>query len=133
MRAEALTRHRPTGMAEAVIEDLRWFSIPIQLPPDGETETFSIEGVELLLCNASGTPYVVKDECPHVQTSMKGGFVRGTILECPLHGGQMDLRDGSPVAMPIRRAGTCYSIRADGAAWQVGLPGIENEVTESCD
>jgi nitrite reductase/ring-hydroxylating ferredoxin subunit len=100
----------------------RWIDIPIPLPPEGETETFSLAGLELLLCNAAGTPYVVRDECPHVQTSMQGGVIRGTIIECPLHGGLMDLRDGSPVAMPIRRPGVCYAVRADADRWQVALP-----------
>ena len=99
-----------------------WVDVPIPLPPDGETATFALGGVELLLCNASGTAYVVKDECPHVQTSMRGGLIRGTILECPLHGGQMDLRDGSPVAMPIRRPGVCYGVRKTEDGWQVAMP-----------
>ncbi len=109
--------------SEAAVEaDRRWITIPIPLPPVGGSESFVLEGVSLLLCNAGGTPYVVKDECPHAQTSLKGGSIRGTIIECPLHGGQMDLRDGSPVAMPIRRPGTCYGVRRDGGSWQVGLP-----------
>ena len=99
----------------------RWIDIPISLPPKGETETFTVDGTDLLLCNADGTPYVVRDECPHVQTSMQGGVIRGTIIECPLHGGQMDLRDGSPVAMPIRRPGICYAVREQGDGWQVAL------------
>ena len=99
-----------------------WIEIPIPLPPEGGTETFAVGDLELLLCNSGGTPYVVKDECPHVQTSLKGAQIQGTIIECPLHGGQMDLRDGSPVAMPIRRPGTCYAVRADGDGWQVELP-----------
>ena len=103
-------------------EDLRWIDIPISLPPSGQTETFAVEGLELLLCNSDGTPYVIKDECPHVKTSMKGGLIRGTILECPLHGGLMDLRDGAPAGMPIRRPGTCFRVRPDGEGWQVGLP-----------
>ena len=101
---------------------LRWVEIPIELPGSGRNAAFEVEGLELLLCNAEGTPFVVRDACPHVQTSMEGGLIKGTILECPLHGGQLDLRDGSPVAMPIRRPATCYPVRDAEGTWQVGLP-----------
>jgi 3-phenylpropionate/trans-cinnamate dioxygenase ferredoxin subunit/naphthalene 1,2-dioxygenase system ferredoxin subunit len=111
----------PTGGGDAA-PGRRWVTIPIALPPEGETDTFAVDGLELLLCHAEGRAYVVKDECPHVRTSMKGGLIRGTILECPLHGGLMDLRDGSPAGMPIRRAGTCYRVRADGEGWAVEVP-----------
>ena len=101
---------------------LRWVEIPIALPAEGRNETFSVGELALLLCNASGTPFVVRDECPHVKTSLQGGLIRGTILECPLHGGQLDLRDGRQVAMPIRRPVSCYPVRSGGSGWQVGLP-----------
>ena len=108
--------------ARASGAELRWVEIPIELPPMGQTETFSIEDLDLLLCNAQGTAYVVRDQCPHVRTSMKGGLIRGTILECPLHGGLMDLRDGAPKGMPIRRPGTCYAVRTRNSRLVVGLP-----------
>lgn len=106
-------------------DGLRWVDIPIPLPPAGRNRTFEVAGLSLLLCNAEGTPFVVRDECPHVKTSMEGGLIQGTILECPLHGGQLDLRDGRPVAMPIRRPATCYPVRGAGSGWQIGLPVLE--------
>lgn len=108
-------------MASATAE-LRWVDVPIPLPPTGQATSFSIDGLALLLCNAEGTPHVLHDECPHVRTSMAGALIRGTILECPLHGGLMDVRDGSPQGMPIRRPGTCYAVRAEGDALQVAVP-----------
>jgi nitrite reductase/ring-hydroxylating ferredoxin subunit len=101
---------------------LRWVGIPIALPPVGGNATFEVGSLALLFCNAGGTPFVVRDECPHVRTSLQGGLIRGTILECPLHGGQLDLRDGRPVAMPIRRAVACYSVRKAGEGYEVGIP-----------
>jgi naphthalene 1,2-dioxygenase system ferredoxin subunit len=53
---------------------------------------------------------------------MQGGLLKGTILECPLHGGKMDVRDGAPIAMPIRRAGQCFPVRNQGEGLQVGMP-----------
>lgn len=102
-------------------DGLRWVEIPIPLPEAGRNETFTVGELALLLCNAGGTPFVVRDECPHVKTSMQGGLIRGTILECPLHGGQLDLRDGRPVAMPIRRPVACYPVRNAGGRLEVGL------------
>lgn len=101
---------------------LRWVDIPIPLPAEGRNETFAVGDLLLLLCNAGGTPFVVHDECPHVKTSLQGGLIKGTVLECPLHGGQLDLRDGRPVAMPIRKPVTCYPVRSAERGWQVGIP-----------
>ncbi len=86
----------------------RWVDVPVALPAEGETAAFSVGELALLLCHADGAPYVLHDACPHVRTSMAGARIRGTLLECPLHGGLMDVRDGSPAGMPIRRPGTCY-------------------------
>ena len=102
--------------------ELRWVDVPVGMPPEGQVAAFSIGALALLLCNAEGTPFVVHDECPHVRVSMAGALIRGTLLECPLHGGLMDVRDGSPQGMPIRRPGTCYAVRAEGDALQVAVP-----------
>ena len=102
-------------------EPARWVSIPVALPPEGQSQVFEVEGRGLLLCHAEGQAYVIQDECPHVQVSLAGGAIRGTVIECPLHGGQMDLRDGSPVAMPIRRPGVCFPVRETETGFEVGL------------
>lgn len=102
--------------------DVRWVDVPVPMPPEGQVAAFTVGDLALLLCNAEGAPYVLHDECPHVRVSMAGALIRGTLLECPLHGGLMDVRDGSPQGMPIRRPGTCYAVRAEGDALQVALP-----------
>jgi nitrite reductase/ring-hydroxylating ferredoxin subunit len=91
---------------------LRWLLIPVPLPPPGGSCSFELASRKLLLCNASGTPYVVEDSCPHVRVSMQGGAIEGTVFECPHHGGRFDLRDGRPVRMPIRRGVETYAVRA---------------------
>ncbi|MGB0620373.1 MAG: Rieske (2Fe-2S) protein [Myxococcota bacterium] len=102
--------------------ELRWVDVPIEIPAEGQVATFAVGDLALLLCNAAGTPYVLHDQCPHVRVSMAGALIRGTLLECPLHGGLMDVRDGSPQGMPIRRPGTCYAVRSEGDVLQVAVP-----------
>jgi len=108
---------------EANSDGARWLNVPIALPPEGETAAFELEGRALLLCNAEGQPYVLHDECPHVRVSMAGGRIRGSLLECPLHGGLMDVRDGAPAGLPIRRPGTCHAVRVEDGRLQVDLSG----------
>ena len=110
-------------MAEAASgDDLDWVAIAMPLPDAGRTCVFEAGGRRLLLCNAEGTPYVLSDECPHVRVSLAGGALRGSILECPMHGGKLDVRDGSVVERPIRKAAVCFPVRATGDGLEVGIP-----------
>lgn len=103
---------------------LTWHRANVALPPPGETRTFELRSRRLLLCNAAGTPYVIEDSCPHVRVSMAGAVLDGCVLECPHHGGRLDVRDGRPVRLPIRRGVGTYAVRvsAEGAV-EVAIEG----------
>lgn len=96
--------------------------MPIDLPDPGRTEPFRIAGRDLLLCNVNGTPYVLDDRCSHARTVLAGGRLCGFVLECPLHGGKIDVRDGSPVAPPVRHAVACWPARRVGERIEIALP-----------
>ena len=55
----------------------------------------TLEGVEVLVCNAGGEFYTVINECTHQASTLEGGRIRNCFLSCPLHGARFDLRDGS--------------------------------------
>jgi nitrite reductase/ring-hydroxylating ferredoxin subunit len=84
--------------------------------------SFEAGGLRLVLCNAGGAPYVVQDRCPHAFVFLSGGRLEGFVLECPLHGGRLDVRDGSPVAAPIRKPVRRFAIRSFGERIQVEIP-----------
>ena len=67
-------------------------------------------------------PYVLHDECPHMRVPLSGGRLQGTVLECPRHGGKVDVRDGAVVERPIRKRATCFAVRESAAGLEVGLP-----------
>jgi naphthalene 1,2-dioxygenase system ferredoxin subunit len=91
------------------------------LPPPGRTRPFRLRDLPLLLCNVDGTPYVLRDECSHARTQLAGGRLCGFVLECPLHGGKLDVRDGSPVAPPVRRPVPTFPVRGNAERLEIGL------------
>jgi len=104
------------------VSALDWVTAPAALPSEGRSVSFRLRDHALLLCNVGGAPYVVEDRCSHAGTSLAGGRLRGFVLECPLHGGKIDVRDGSPAAAPIRRPVRAWPARLthDGAV-EVGF------------
>ena len=102
--------------------ELAWHPIPVPLPAEGQVCGFEMAGHLLLLCNAQGEPRVLLDECPHAGVALSGGRLQGTILECPLHGGKVDVRDGAPKALPIRRRAPCFPVRWSEGGLEVAIP-----------
>jgi nitrite reductase/ring-hydroxylating ferredoxin subunit len=95
--------------------------VDVPLPPPGAMTAFEAGGLRLVLCNASGTPFVVEDRCPHAFVYLSGGRLEGHVLECPLHGGKLDVRDGRPLAAPIRRPVRTFAVRQSGVRLQVEI------------
>ena len=115
----ALSRARSTHLSEAASA---WVEIPVPLPEPGRSRGFHIGDRELLLCNVDGSAYVVDDRCPHARTPLSGGRLCGFVLECPLHGGKVDVRDGTPAAAPIRRPVATWRTRRTEDRIEVLLP-----------
>jgi nitrite reductase/ring-hydroxylating ferredoxin subunit len=80
---------------------------------------FALDGVELVLCNVAGVPHVIEDRCPHAEAALSEGRLAGAVLECPLHGGKLDVTSGAPAAPPIRRPVRTFAVRRDGERLQV--------------
>lgn len=70
--------------------------------PEDEGLRVDIPGYPPLAAwRAEGEVYVTDDTCTHGQASLsEGGEQDGFIIECGLHLGEFDMRDGSAVSMP---------------------------------
>ncbi len=64
---------------------------------DGEMTAVVVEGHNLLVARVDGEFYVTDERCPHLHAHLSKGSLAGTVLTCPFHGSQFDLRDGSVV------------------------------------
>jgi nitrite reductase/ring-hydroxylating ferredoxin subunit len=99
----------------------RWVRVDVAGLAPGEVRAVAVAGRDLLLCHAEGGFYALENRCPHAATSLAGGRLRGFVLECPLHGGKLDVRDGRPCALPIRSPAAAFAVRRAGDAVEIGL------------
>src|SRR5262245_8311962 len=54
----------------------------------------------LAVFNLAGRFYVTDDTCTHGKASLAEGYVEGTAIECPWHGGRFDIASGRPTCLP---------------------------------
>ena len=79
--------------------------------PPGGMRAVEAGGLPILVCNVAGEFFALENRCPHVRIPLDGGRLEGPVLQCPLHGGKLDVRDGASLAPPIRRAACTYPVR----------------------
>ncbi len=65
--------------------------------------------------------YAVGDEvfatdnlCTHGHARLCNGFLEGHEIECPLHQGRFDVRDGRPTCAPVTEPLRTYPIKVEG-------------------
>jgi 3-phenylpropionate/trans-cinnamate dioxygenase ferredoxin subunit len=61
---------------------------------DGTMTDVSVDGREILLARVGDKYYTADNRCPHMGGRLSKGKLEGTVVTCPLHGSQFDLRDG---------------------------------------
>ena len=64
---------------------------------DGAMKKVLVQGHEILLARVSDKYYAADNRCSHLGGDLSQGKLEGTIVTCPLHSSQFDLRDGHVV------------------------------------
>ncbi|QXT40291.1 non-heme iron oxygenase ferredoxin subunit [Gymnodinialimonas ceratoperidinii] len=59
--------------------------------------------------------------CNHGGADLCDGYFDGHVIECPLHQGAFDVRDGRPVGAPAVRRMLTYEVRERGGMVQVRI------------
>jgi naphthalene 1,2-dioxygenase ferredoxin component len=60
------------------------------------------------------TVYATDNLCTHGHARLCDGFLDGHEIECPLHQGKFDVRDGKPLCEPVSEALRSYPVRVEG-------------------
>ncbi|MFB0559202.1 MAG: Rieske (2Fe-2S) protein [Dehalococcoidales bacterium] len=64
---------------------------------DGAMKAVNAAGREILVAKVGNKYYAADSRCPHMGGKLSQGKLEGTVVTCPLHGSQFDLRDGQVV------------------------------------
>jgi naphthalene 1,2-dioxygenase system ferredoxin subunit len=80
-----------------------------------EEDVLGVEtaGKDVALYNVDGQVYATDNICTHGHARLCDGFLEGFEIECPLHQGKFDIRDGRPTCQPVTEAVRSYPVKIE--------------------
>lgn len=100
----------------------------IELPPNKMVMVL-LGGREILLANVDGAYHAIANRCTHMGGNLSNGVLNGSVVTCPRHGSQFDVRSGKLVGQGRLafvkvhpRDEESYPIKVEGTSLLVGLP-----------
>lgn len=64
----------------------------------GQMKAVEVRGREVLLARVGDDYYAAANRCPHMGGNLSHGKLQGTVVTCPVHGSQFDLKDGRVIS-----------------------------------
>jgi nitrite reductase/ring-hydroxylating ferredoxin subunit len=83
--------------------------------------SFELAGREIVLCRTRAGVFALDNVCTHAYARMSEGYLRGTRLVCPLHGGSFDVESGCALGSPAMKRLATYPTRVVEGMIEVGL------------
>ena len=84
-----------------------------ELPTD-DVMGLAVAGRDIAIYTVSDAVYATDNICTHGQARLCDGFLDGHEIECPLHQGKFDVRDGQPLCEPVTEALRSYPVKVEG-------------------
>ncbi len=84
-----------------------------ELPSD-DVIGVAVNGRDIAIYAVGEAVYATDNTCTHGQARLCDGFLDGHEIECPLHQGKFDVRDGRPLCDPVADALRSYPVKVQG-------------------
>lgn len=68
---------------------------------------------EIALYAVRGAIYATENRCTHGDARLSDGFLLDDEIECPLHQGRFNVRDGRPMCAPLTGGVTVFPVKVD--------------------
>ena len=82
--------------------------------PDDEVIGVDLDGKSLALYKVEGAVFATDTICTHGHARLCDGFLEGHEIECPLHQGKFDIRDGRALCAPLSEDIKTYPVKIKG-------------------
>ncbi|BEV15482.1 non-heme iron oxygenase ferredoxin subunit [Herbaspirillum sp. DW155] len=93
----------------------------VEAIPEDDVIGVEVDGKDLALYRVDGQVYATDNICTHGHARLCDGFLEGHEIECPLHQGKFDIRDGRAMCAPLTVDVRTYPIRIEGGRVFVAL------------
>ena len=82
--------------------------------PGNDVIGVAVAGLDIAVYTVEGVVYATDNLCTHGHARLCDGFLDGHEIECPLHQGKFDVRDGQPTCAPVTDALRSYPVKVEG-------------------
>ncbi|CAG9164756.1 non-heme iron oxygenase ferredoxin subunit [Cupriavidus pinatubonensis] len=82
--------------------------------PQDDVVAVAVQGKEIALYSVDGDVYATDNICTHGHARLCEGFLEGHEIECPLHQGRFDIRNGAAMCAPLTEGIRTYPVRIEG-------------------
>jgi len=96
------------------MSDSQWTdAVPLDGVPTDDVIGVNVDGRDIALYNVEGEIYATDNICTHGHARLCEGFLEGHEIECPLHQGRFDVRNGAPMCAPVTEAIRSYPVKIE--------------------
>ena len=82
--------------------------------PEDDVMGLAVAGRDIALYGVGGEVFATDNICTHGHARLCDGFLEGREIECPLHQGKFDVRNGMPTCAPVTEPLRSYPVKIEG-------------------
>jgi nitrite reductase/ring-hydroxylating ferredoxin subunit len=90
--------------------------------PPGEMLAKEVGSSSVVIYNIDGAFFATDNVCTHAYALLSDGWLDGDIVECPLHGGQFDVKTGKAMSDPVTCDLRVFPVRCSDGKIEVLVP-----------
>lgn len=96
-------------------------AISIDELPTNDVLGITVAARDIAIYSIGGEVFATDNVCTHGQARLSDGFLDGHTIECPLHQGRFDVRDGKPLCAPVTEPLARYALKIEGSRVYIQL------------